>query len=264
MFSRILKPVAVAVSLTLAASAPAFAQQTPAASKPAPAGASAATGAAVGGVSTGAVVAAIAVVAIAAAASSGSSGAAAPLDAANQTASQGATSANSALQAAATAAAAALNALPGGATPEITAVFNQLTEASEARARAFAALSAAFNLPLVGSCAAVTSCTAKEVETLYRNFVIALENEANALAAFQRALVARHDVLRLSSGSTGTLVRAIDDLTSKFEAAKAEAQLAAAGYKKWLAGRAGLTEFAFSGVTGTVGAVGTTGTIFGL
>jgi hypothetical protein len=267
------KPVALAVSLSMFFSAPAFAQQSGGA------GAGAAQGAAVGGITTGAVAAAVAVVAAAAALSSGSSGAQAPADdpggslvdgvgAAADTAKEG-------IDAGAEALAAFANKFPAGSAAQtaLDDAIEAFRRASNAQADA-AAAAANLELALAKIATAATSvtdlCGAPTCgKDQVVNFAfIAAEKAKVASDALYYAIGVAKDfrALAAASGITGLddLLATFDEKIALADVAAAEAQrlagVAIDDYEDLAVSLTGTTGTIISAPSGTTGSIGPSGT----
>lgn len=266
MFSQSLKPVAVAVALCLTFSGPLMAQQ-----QSAPAGAGAASGAAVGGVTVGAVGAAVAVVAAAAALSGGSGGSASASGSATSAATSASAAASDARTAntAITSAAAQFNGLAGYVAPNDTLRANavELQGRAENAASDFAlantvSTSGVIN-PVTGKtiCAAANTCTASE------KLLLAYESSRLAKAAVEATLVYLAAVEQAALGVTNKNVTAYATgtaaLASAYSAAlraQTAANDAITSYNA-LATALGLTGTTIAASSGTTGSIGASGTI---
>ena len=268
MFSQSLKPVSIAVSLSLAFSGPLMAQQ-----QSAPAGAGAASGAAVGGVTVGAIGAAVAVVAAAAALSGGSGGSAAS---ASGSATSAATSASTAASQSRTANTAIAAAAAQFATVNgYTAPDNLSTLASNATELQQRAEAAASNLaqanqvstlgvvnPITGQtiCAAANTCTAAEKLLLgyeaARLAKAAVEATLVYLAAVEQAavLVANKNQ---TAYATGTAALASAYAAALLAQTAANDSITSYNALATALGLTGTTIAASSGTTGSIGASGT-------
>ena len=267
MFSHSLKPVSIAVALSLAFSGPLMAQQ-----QSAPAGAGAASGAAVGGVTVGAIGAAVAVVAAAAALSGGSGGSAASASGSATTAATSASTAASdarTANTAVTAAAAQFNGLAGYTAPNDTLRANAVE--LQGRAENAASNLALANTvstsgvvnPITGTtiCAAANTCTAAEKLTLgyeaARLSKAAVEATLVYLAAVEQAALGITNK-NVTAYATGTAA-----LASAYSAAiraQTAANDAITSYNA-LATALGLTGTTIAASSGTTGSIGASGTV---
>ena len=269
MFSQSLKPVAIAVSLSLAFSGPLMAQQ-----QSAPAGAGAASGAAVGGVTVGAIGAAVAVVAAAAALSGGSGGSAASASGSAASAATSASTVASQARTANTAINAALNqfsSLAGYVAPADLATLQTNVADTQSRAEAAASNLTQANQvstlgvvnPITGAriCAATNTCTAAE------KLLLAYEAARLSKAAVEATLVYLAAVeaagLRVTDKSAIAYASGTAALASAYAAALL-AQTAAndsiTSYNA-LATALGLTGTTIAASSGTTGSIGASGTV---
>jgi hypothetical protein len=267
MSMYVAKPLSALVSLSLILSGPAFAQQ-----QPAPAGAGAASGAAVGGVTVGAVGAAVAVVAAAAALSGGSSGSAASASGSATSAATSSSTAASQARTANTAATAAVNQLSGLAgfgalndTLRQNAIELQgraENAASDLAVANTAATSGVIN-PITGNtvCAAATTCTAAE------KLLLGYEAARLAKAAVEATLVYIAAVETAALSVTNKNVTAYATGTAALASAYAAALLAQTAANdaitsyNALATALGLTGTTIAASSGTTGSIGASGTV---
>ena len=265
-----IKPLSVALAVSMSLAGPASAQ-----SQQAPAGASKASSAAVGGVSAGTIGAAVAVVAAAAALSGGSGGAsAASVSGSSTSAATQASTAASQSRTANTAAAAASSTF-GGATDEINAAASLATElqvvaenaASDLAISNTVAISGVVN-PITGKtvCAAANTCTAAERLKLAYDAARFAKAASEATLAYI-ALVEANGLARFQGGhitaatyATGTA--ALAQALNAALLAQTAANEAIAAYNA-LATAVGVTGTTITSSTGTTGTLGGTGSISG-